>query len=115
MKLYNIRDEIKAKLDAKKPKEAPITSVVDEIVEEKPAETIIEEEEISLVEEEKPLVGKEDVKLAKDIQDPFTKEHLLSKGTLLTENDLMALYNRAIELNKIKVTGSKKIYQFFLV
>ena len=92
MKLYNIRDEIKAKLDAKKPKEPPVTSVVDEIVEEKPGEIIIEEEEISLVEEAKPLVEKEDVKIAKDIpvktepevviQEPENKETIISKPGL---------------------------------
>ena len=60
-KLYKIRDEIKAKLDAKKPKETPAEPVVDkksnmkEVVLEDVAEEIqIKEEEISL-EEEKPV------------------------------------------------------------
>ena len=66
MKLYNIRDEIKAKLDAKKPKEVPVAPVVEETLEEKPPEPIVEQE-INFVEDEKPVVVKEDVKSDKDI------------------------------------------------
>jgi hypothetical protein len=57
-KLYKIRDEIKAKLDAKKPKETPAEQVVEkksdakEVVLEEVAEEIqIKEEEISLDED----------------------------------------------------------------
>jgi hypothetical protein len=91
MKLYNIRDEIKAKLDAKKPKEVPIASVVEETLEEKPPEPIAEEE-INFVEEEKPLVDKVDDKSVKDIpvktesevviQEPENKETIISKPGL---------------------------------
>jgi len=57
-KLYKIRDEIKAKLDAKKPKETPAEQVVEKksdakevVLEEVPEEIQIKEEEISLDED----------------------------------------------------------------
>ena len=57
-KLYKIRDEIKAKLDAKKPKESPAEPVVDKksdtkdvVLEEVTEEIQIKEEEISLDED----------------------------------------------------------------
>lgn len=76
MKLYNIRDEIKAKLDAKKPKEVPAAPVLEEIVEEKPVEAIVEEE-IKLVEEEKPIVEKEVIKEPNDIPEKTEPEVLI--------------------------------------
>lgn len=79
MKLYSIRDEIKAKLDAKKPKEVPVATVVEEsVVEEVPVETIAEEE-INIVEEEKPVVEKEVVDLPKDVPEK-TEPEVLTRG-----------------------------------
>jgi len=91
MKLYNIRDEIKAKLDAKKPKEVPAAPVLEEIVEEKPVEAIVEEE-IKLVEEEKPIVEKEVIKEPNDIPEKTEPEVLIreqeSKEAIVTKPGL---------------------------
>jgi hypothetical protein len=93
MKLYNIRDEIKAKLDEKILKDAPVQTLVEEnpLVEEQPSIDAAEEE-FRITGEEKIVEEREEIPVQKNIpekteaeilpREPEIKETPLPKPTI---------------------------------
>ena len=124
MKLYNIRDEIKAKLDAKKAKDIPEQTILVEnpVVEE--SSVGIAEEEIQMTEKEKIVEEKEESQILKSVpektepeilvREPEIKETIAPKPAIdkeavekITREYVKSHYSRELAAIKTSINTNK--------